>query len=371
MMIESSRESGRQLISGIADYARHFGPWHFHWETQGLAHVDTLLEETRYDGVLMRDMAEVQAFLDVGIPVVAFAYSKRHIVDTCWVKTDDRGVGEVVANHFLQRGFRHFAFCGYDGLPWAVDRGDSFAAVLGEAGFQVDSFLIPPPVAGELDDAAIVRWLAALPCPAALMAANDDLGQKIVHLCRESGLRVPDDCAVVGVDNDPVVCGMSNPPLSSVRLDQYQSGYGAAAMLDKMMKGKAPENKIITARAGELVVRQSSDLIAVDDAAVAKALRFIQENAHRPLKVDEVARASGLYRRGLEKRFREHLAHSIQEYCRKARAEHVAKILRECRLSLEEIAAQCGFSHAPHLTRFFTSMRGETPSAYRKRVSVP
>lgn len=369
MIIESSRESGRRLIAGVADYARHFGPWHFHWKPVGLARIAAPLEGMKFDGMLVRDVAEVKPFMEAGIPTVAFNYSRQPMTGIGWANTDDRGISEVVANHFLQRGFSHFAFCGYGEWPWSEGRGEGFIEVLKEAGFSVDAYWIPPTSDGAVDGQAITRWLAALPRPVALMAVNDELGRKMVHLCREAGLRVPNDCAVVGVDNDPVVCGMSNPPLSSVSLDQYQSGYNAAAMLDKMMRGKPPERLMITARAGELVVRQSSDVVAINDVVVAKALRFIQENAQRPLKVDEVARASGLFRRGLERRFREHLSRSIQQYCREVRAEHVAKILRESRLSLEEIAEQCGFSQAAHLTRFFSSVRGETPSAFRKRVA--
>ena len=137
-----------------------------------------------------------------------------------------------------------------------------------------------------------------------------------------------------------------------------------------MRKGEIPENLVVTADAGEVVVRQSSDIVAVDDAAVAKALRFIQSNAHRLLTVDEVALASGLYRRGLERRFKSLLSCTIKEYCQDVRAGHLEKILRESRQSLEEISEQSGFSQASHLTRFFTSVRGETPSAYRRRISM-
>lgn len=369
MMIESSRESGRQLISGIADYAQHFGPWNFDWQPQGLAYISAPLEEMRFDGALVRDMANVQPLVDAGVPVVAFTYGKHSVPGAVGVDTDDAAVSKVVANHFLQRGFKHFAFVGYEGMPWAVHRGSGFVEVLRDAGFEVDSLWIDWE-GRESAGAHVFKWLSERPRPIALMAANDELGRWLVQLCMDSGLRVPEDCSIVGVDNDPVVCGISNPPLSSVSIDQYESGYRSAKMLDEMMRGKSAESRMITAAAGELTVRQSSDLFAVEDDAVAKALRFIQEHAHGPIKVDQVALSSGVHRRGLERRFHEHLSRTILEACREARAEHLAILLRESRLSLEEIAEQCGFAQASNLTRFFSSVRGITPSSYRKQVSL-
>lgn len=371
MMLESSRESGRRLIAGVSDYARHFGPWFFHWNPQGEAYRIKALDANRFDGALVRDDVDMTPFLEAGIPVVAFTYSKQRHAELGWVDTDDQGVSEVVATHFLQRGFRHFAFFGAAERPWALRRGAGFAAVLEKAGYEADAYWTPAASQADvMDDASVVEWLRGLPNPVAMMAANDDLGRRIVDLCREAGLRVPEDCAVVGVDNDPCVCGLSNPPLSSVEIDQYQSGYLAAELLDKMMKGEVPNSLSVTAQAGQLVVRHSSDVVAVEDPAVAKAVRFIQANAHQPLSVDEVAAASGLYRRGLERRFKEYLACSIKDFCRDVRAAHLERILRESHQSLDRIAERCGFSQSSHLTRFFSSVRGETPSAYRKRISM-
>jgi LacI family transcriptional regulator len=370
MLIESSRESGRQLISGVADYARHFGPWRFHWNPQGMGDPAPFPEDTECDGVLARDVTKVQPFVDKGIPVVGFAYQEAVSDELCYVKTDDAGLANVAANHFLERGFRSFAFCGYRDLPWSEDRAKGFAEAVGSSGFSVDVFRIPPSSGAETAHGGMIEWLKSLPRPVALMAANDEIGRQVVHLCRDAGLHVPDDCAVVGVDNDPVVCGMSNPPLSSVAIDQYRSGYEAASMLHRMMQGEALAKRVITAPVGEITVRQSSDIFKVDDDAVVKALRFIQNNANRRLSVDEIASASGVHRRSLQRRFHDHLSVTVQKYCLEARAKYIARVICETRLSLEEVAAQCGFAEAAHLSRFFCSVRGETPSAYRRRTSA-
>ncbi len=368
MLIESSRESGRQLIAGIADYAKHFGPWNFYWQAQGLGSMASELKQIQVDGILTRDVVDVPDFIEEQIPMVIFNYSKKCEAGSGWATTDNLRISRVVADHFLQKGFKHFAFCGYRNYPWSVGRREGFETIINEAGYAVNICEVSNTPREEFKDNEIIEWLSQLPSPVAVMAANDELGRKIISLCDQCGVRVPDDCAVVGVDNDLVVCGMSNPPMSSVSVDQYRSGYESARMLHKMMEGEQLESYLVEALPGELTVRQSSDIVAVEDKAVAKALKFIQQNSGQALKVDDVANVSGVHRRSLEKRFREHLSRSIQQYCRESRAEYVAKILRESRLSLEEIAEQCGFPEASHLTRFFISMRGEAPSKYRKRT---
>ncbi len=369
VLIESSRESGRQLISGIADYARHFGPWRFHWEPSGLPSIQSSRDFLQsFDGVLARDVAQIEPLLDAGVPVVTFRYGQHRRAGVGWVVIDDYALSQVAADHFLERGFRHFAFCGLAGASWSQRREKGFCQAVKNGGYDsVDAFNLQ--AAGEGVE-ELAQWLRGLPRPVAVMAVNDEVALAVTRACRAAKLKIPDECAVVGVDNDPVVCGMSFPPLSSVRVQQHQAGYDAAALLGKLMRGASPKSMEVVSRAGELVLRQSSDIFSVDDDAVCKALRFIHEHVDRPIQVDEVAQAAGLYRRGLERRFHKYMDHTILEVCREARASHIARVLRESQLSLEEIAYQCGFSQSSHMTRFFTTVRGETPSAYRKRVSA-
>ena len=369
VLIESSRESGRQLVSGIADYARHFGPWRFHWEISGLHSIENSRDFLQsFDGVLARDIAQIEPLLNSRVPVVAFCYGQQPRAGMGWVNIDDVALSQVAADHFLERGFRYFAFCGLEEAAWSQCRETGFLQTVKNAGCaSVDTFNLRD------TDEGIERlgqWLQGLPWPVAIMAANDEVALKVTRACRAVKLRIPDECAVVGVDNDPVVCGMSFPPLSSVSVQQHQSGYEAAALLDKMMRGVEPKNMQIMAQAGGLVLRQSSDVFSVEDLAVTKALRFIHQHVDRPIQVDEVAQAAGFYRRGLERRFHKYLNKTILGVCREARTSHIAKVLRESRWSLEEIAYQCGFTQSSHMTRLFTSVRGETPSAYRKRMGV-
>ena len=281
VLIESSRESGRQLISGIADYARHFGPWRFHWELAGVSSIQSSRAFLQsFDGVLCRDVAQIELLLDAGVPAVTFSYGQHQRTGVGWVSVDGDALGQVVADHFLERGLRHFAFCGLAGAPWSQERETGFCQAVKNGGYDsVDVFNLQRIGEGVEE---LAQWLRSLPRPLAVMSANDEVALQVTRACRLAKLKVPDECAVVGVDNDPVVCGMSFPPLSSVRVQQYQSGYDAAALLDKLMRGVSPKSMQVKARAGELVLRQSSDIFSVEDDAVCKALRFIHEHVDRP-----------------------------------------------------------------------------------------
>jgi LacI family transcriptional regulator len=373
LMIESSRESGRKLTAGIADYAHHFGPWQFQWEPVGLQGISQKLSEGAFDGMLVRDVANLGGG-EADVPCVVFSYGRKRNPGQVYVTTDDAAIASTIATDFVRRGFRNFAFVGLRDAPWALNRGRHFEAALQSQGMKTELFFADAPEVtnrkGQASDRALTQWLRELPKPVALMACNDDMALRLLHLCVAAGIRVPEDCAVVGVDNDPVVCGLSDPPLSSVSIDHHQAGYLAASALARMMQGEAPERTVITAAVGDLVMRQSSDLIAVDDPAVSKAIRFIQQHVDRKVFVDEVARAAGLNRRTLERRFQGHFDQGIQTRCREMRCDHVEQLLSERHLSLEQIAFQCGFSAAGHLTRFYSSIRSESPSSYRKRMAA-
>lgn len=369
-MIESSRESGRQFIAGVAEYAQHFGPWRFHWQPDGLKGLTRPLGQFRCNGVILRDVADLRAVRAAGVPAIVLGHTKRHVPGTVFVGVNNEAVSQAVISHLRQRGFQHFAFCGYHLVPWSVAREESYCRVLLEEGFPTDCFRVPRKAMQDLTGvgrrAQLKHWLRSLPRPVALMAANDELGEQIIAVCKEAEIRVPEDCAVIGADNDPVVCGLSDPPLSSVGIRFRQAGYRAAATLDRLMRGQPPDSWSIMAEAGDVVERQSSNIIAVEDPVVAKALRFIHEQARGPVPVRDIARASGVSRRVLEQRFRQTLNRSILQQHRQVRATHIARLLTETDLPLAQIAEQTGFTQLSHFTRFFRDMRTQTPAAYRR-----
>jgi len=213
----------------------------------------------------------------------------------------------------------------------------------------------------------MAHWLQRLPKPVGLMAANDDRARQVVEACNVAGILVPSEMGVIGVDNDDVVCGLSDPPLSSVAVNFDRAGYETARALDCLMNGKGPVPSRIIVRATHVVVRRSTDVIAVEDDVVAKALRFIRANTrNEKLNVGEVARSAGVSRRLLEKRFRRELGYSVLNEIRRVRTDKIAQLLVETQMPVSAIAEALGFSEIQHFARYFHSAKKMSPLAYRK-----
>jgi LacI family transcriptional regulator len=370
LLVESSRESGRALLCGVASYALHHGPWSFYWETRGLEKQSPALRALDAEGIIMRDIDGVEEVLAAGLPVVIVGHRRGEIPGAVNVITDSEAIGRMGAEHLLNCGFRHYAFCGYQECCWSETRCESFMRHLGEAGFSAHQFEVQAAVTGapwKNQRQAIARWLAPLPKPLALMACNDDLGQEVIEACKLAGLAVPDDVAVMGVDNDEVVCGLSNPPLSSIAVGFERAGYEAAHVLAALMRNRRrrAQSRIIVP-ATHVVPRRSTSILAVEDGCLAKALRVVRERVQDGVSVGEIARAAGISRRALEKRFRSLLGHSVLDEIRRVRTDHIARMLVETELPVAEIAAQLGFADVQHVARYFRSAKEMTPLSYRK-----
>jgi LacI family transcriptional regulator len=300
---------------------------------------------------------------------VVIGHSQQEVPGLVNVVTDSQAIGRMAAEHLLHCGFRHFAFCGVEERPWSQLRGEFFAARIREAGLQTLFYEVPR---ARLADSwrgerqSMAAWLAALPKPLGLMAANDDRGQQVIEACRIAGLQVPDEVAVIGSDNDEVVCGLSDPPLSSVAINFARAGYEAAAALDALMRGRRKLPPRILAPATHVVARRSTDMLAIEDTAVARALRFIREQGRGNLSVSEVVRAAGVSRRLLEKRFRKLLGRPILKEIRRVRVEHIARLLVETDLPVARIADTLGFADVQHVSRYFRAEQQTSPVAYRR-----
>jgi len=212
---------------------------------------------------------------------------------------------------------------------------------------------------------AIANWLRSLPRPVGLMASNDDLGHEVIAAAKLAGLSVPDDVAVIGVDNDEVVCGLTDPPLSSVAVNFERAGYEAAHVLAGMMRREASPSRIIVSPT-HVVPRRSTSLLAVEDQHLARALRFIRDRVQESPPVEAVAKAAGISRRALEKRFRDSLGRSVLDEIRRVRTDQIARLLVETELPVAQIADQLGFADVQHIARYFRSAKAMSPLAYRK-----
>jgi LacI family transcriptional regulator len=369
LLIESSRSSGRSLLRGIANYARHHGPWAFYWEPGGLEKAWPQLKSLGADGLILRDVEKMDQVLAYGAPAVVVGHSRREIPGLANVITDSEAIGTMAAEHLLSCGFRQFAYCGVGNIPWSVLRGESFSRRLAKAGYR--TFFGPPAAAGKRSgwqrQQALVEWLRALPKPLGVMACNDDRGEQVIEACKIAGLDVPDHVGVVGADNDELVCELSDPPLSSVMIHFERAGYESAEVLDCLMRGRRLRAKKILVPATHIVARRSTDFVAVGDPPVGAALRFIRDHAREVISVPDVAHAAGLSRRVLEKRFRHWLRRSVLREIRRVRVDQICRMLVETNESISQIGLALGYSGTEHLARYFRQERRMTPLAYRRK----
>jgi LacI family transcriptional regulator len=379
LLIPAVQEYDRALRRGIVEYAERHGPWTFYEEPPvylgSLTPRQRLRDMRRWNakGILV-GYARYREVKSLRLPTVAAMGTRRLHERHAQVVTADRKIGKMGASTFLGLGLRHFAFCGLEGLKFSDDRSAGFVQEIEDAGFTVDvyaSAIRNPSHYWYSEIRQLGRWLTRLPKPAGVMACNDDRARMILEICRTENVHVPDEIAVLGVDNDEQVCKSASPPLSSVALAAERGGYEAAALLASMLSGQKPANTVVTVNPTHVVCRQSTDLLAIQDAVMSRALRFVRENANRNLQVVDLAKAMGLSRRALQDRFKRFLGRTPMQEIHRCRAERVARLLVETNMSIGQIGEISGFEIEAHVARFFCSETGMTPLAYRKQNRVP
>jgi LacI family transcriptional regulator len=280
------------------------------------------------------------------------------------VISDSAAIAQMAAAHLLERGFRHFAYCGDGRFAWSDRHGENFAAACARAGHECAVF---PTAGAEQEQPRIQRWLGRLPRPVGIMACYDIRGQQVLDACRTLGLRVPDEVAVIGQHNDELLCELCDPPLSSVIPGARRAGHQAAALLDQLMRGRKPRRTVTAVAPLGVATRQSTDTVAVADPQLGAAVRYIRDHACEPLEIAAVARASGLSRTLLERRFREHLGVSPYEQALRHRIARAELLLSTTALSIAEVAERVGFSTVEHFSTTFTRRTGLSPAAARRR----
>ncbi len=370
LLIDSSRSSGRSLLQGIAQYARHHGPWAFYWEPGGLEKAWPQLKTLSADGIILRDVEKMDDVLAYGVPAVVVGHSQREIPGLANVITDSEAIGRMAAEHLLSCGFRHFAYCGFEDIPWSVRRGESFRRCLAQAGYETQFYTAAAghhKLPGWTGERYLADWLKSLPKPLGVMACNDDRGEQVSEACKVAELRVPDEVGIVGADNDELVCDLSDPPMSSVAINFHRAGYESAEVLDQLMHGRRLKRKKIIVSATHVVPRRSTDFVAVTDTQVASALRFIRDHARKVISVPEVAQAAGLSRRVLEKRFKQLLRRSVLREIRRVRVAQICRMLVETNESISSIGLSLGYAGTEHLARYFRQELQMTPLAYRRQ----
>jgi LacI family transcriptional regulator len=361
----------RQILRGVKSFAVERPDWTFtpiapEKRSIGLA------RSLRCDGylahVFSRPIAE--ALLGFGKPVVNVSGVLPEL-PVSRVVVDHAEVGRQAARHLLERGVRQFGYVGYPEHDFSVQRERGLCEVVEEAGLRVSVFhervhRIHDPTGLWPWNKPLLQWLAALAKPVGVLASHDTQGVQVSEYCRQLGFSVPDDVAIVGVDDDDLLCELARPSLSSVSIPGQRIGYEAALLLDKCLRGGLQGTTSVVLPPAGVVVRQSSDLLAVPDRDVAEAVRFIHTHAHLPIHVADVLRAVPVARRALERRFRKWLQRSISEEICRVHLQRSRELLVATDLSVSAIARLAGFSDGRQLSVVFRRETNMTPSAYRR-----
>jgi LacI family transcriptional regulator len=373
VVIEASNAYARGLLTGIHRHVREHEPWTVFLPEHGRGSPPLeALAKWVGDGVIARIETKSTAKAleklrrKLGIPIIDVS-AARLVGDLPYVETDDAMIATVAADHFFERDFRHFAFLGDDRFRWSDNRCRAFVQAVTAKGHDVDVFSHRRrKTAPADDDEAVEAWLARLLKPVALLACYDIRGRQAIDACRRAGIAVPDEVAVLGVDDDEVLCGLASPPLSSVMPDAIGAGRLAAELLDQLMRGGQLKRSEWLLPPLGIITRQSTDVLAIDDPLVVAAIRQIRDHACDGMKVTDVARALKTTRRVLENRFTKRVGHTPHEEIARVQFRRVEHLLLETELSLAAIAARAGFKHTEYMTVAFTKRHGMPPSRWRQ-----
>ena len=357
VMVNNMGGYSRGVLRGISSFAFAKA-----WEckVQGVNSWGGLDSPAEFDGWIVQAIAaDVAGDLhSAGVPVVNISSALGN-ANLPSVVADDLAVGRAGADYFLRLGFRSFAFFSPQDRQFTRLRHEGFTRRLQETNNRNELLTTENDL-----EAALYR----LPRPLAVMAATDLAALSVLDKCRAHRLKVPDDIAILGVDNDDLIQSLAFPPLSSINMATDRIGFEAAAMLERLLSGEALASSRLLIPPLGVITRQSSDVMAIGDRDVGEAVRYIRDHAAAAISVDDVSRSVVISRRQLERRFRAVLGRSVFDEIKRCRIERAKQLLNETELTIPQIATASGFSTASYFTVVFGDAVGSTPGAYRKQV---
>ena len=380
LLIDFTEDYGKSLLRGITRYSKESGPFlfcrmplHFR-ENLNMDQIINFAKEWKADGIIGQfyNNSDIQKLIDTKISIIAEDFKERFDefsnISGAYFET-----GQMGAKYFINKGYSNFAFYGFNNIVWSRERADGFEDSVVKHGKKVHFFNPKKMASRELwhyKPSALNNWLLSLPKPIAIMACDDERAQNITEACRLSKIKIPEEIAILGVDNDDVTCNLADPPLSSIGLGIEQGGYEAAKLMHLLIENKDQKPYNIIVKATSVFTRQSTDICATTDNQIAKALNFIHQNIENNINVDDVLKKVSISRRALEKRFLEVTGSAIYKYICDLRIQKFSIKLLESDKSIYEIAIELGFSDNKNISRLFKQVKGCTPLQYRKSNAI-
>lgn len=377
LLIEWSRAYGRGVLAGIANYVKAHETWKIYQTERRLCDgAPGWLKNWQGDGVIARIENDelLRAIRKLDVPVVDL-FEHQSTEGIPGVITDNRAIAHRAADHLIERGLEHFAYCGLPGIYSSEARGACFVEYLNRAGHEISVYDNPRQSGSAFISTSedyelrceetVASWVSSLPKPVGLMACNDLRAHQVLMACSDQNIAVPEELAVIGVDNDELICELCHPPLTSIEQDCEGVGYQAAALLDRLLDGETPPVEPIRIEPLAVVPRQSTDIVAIGDADVAAAVHFIRGHACDGILVSDVVQHVQVSRSTLERRFSKLLGRSPKAEILRVRLDRVKYLLSMTDYPLAKIAQLAGFEYMESMCECFKRTTGQTPGKFR------
>ena len=373
LLLDARIQYQRKMIRGVAAYARDAG-WSLYVEEDPLSSVPNLRMWNGH-GIIVSfaDRAYAEAVRKLTIPVVGVEGGYAWYEADCGIPyfaSDATAVARMAADHLIGQGFVRLAYCGAPRNRynlWSQQRAQAFRQRARELGLPCWTYRGPHQSIRRWNELqpALAAWLRLLPKPVGIMAADDARARHVLQACRAIGARVPDEVAVIGVDNDELMCEVTEPPLTSVEQGARQIGFRASELLDRLMSGKRAPRLANYVAPERVVCRRSTDALAIEDEDVATAVRFIRSHACKHIRLADILDAVGISRSALLARFRAAMGRTIHDEVRRIMLERAQQLILSDK-PLKQVATEAGFAHVQHMTNLFRRHFGQTPAEYRR-----
>ncbi|MDR3194196.1 MAG: DNA-binding transcriptional regulator [Tannerella sp.] len=380
LLTDLSEEYAKNLLKGIVRYSKEHEPWvlckmpfsyRVSHEVEGVLN---WAKEWKADGIIAQfyNTDRVGIFRENGIAAIAQDFKAR-FTEIPNITGAHRLAGKMGADYFIRKGFKNFAFYGFKDIVWSSERCEGFVEEIGKYHLERNFHEYQNSDFKELwyyESAPLIAWLNRLPKPVAMMACDDNQGHHIAEVCKQCGIKIPEEIALLGVDNDEVVCTLSDPPLSSISQAVEKGGYETARLMSRMIQNPKGCYKDVVVYPTHVVTRQSTDIYATTDRHISTVLKYIHQHADKKLSVDSITQLVPLSRRLLEYRFRQEIGLPIYNYVMNLRIDRVAHQLLHTQSSIIEITEGMDFSDYKNIARQFKKIKGCTPTEYRIRNSI-
>src|SRR5690554_1477303 len=377
ILIDYSSEFSRRLLKGLIQYSKDHGPWMFYrlptyYKTlHGKEGIVEWAQEWKADAIIARwDHEGTNLLSTLNIPVLLQNYKERSSYFSN-LTGDYIGTGEMAAKFFIKRRYRNFAFYGNKGVVWSRERAEGFRREVEKSGgnyYYFESENLSGEEWGtsyiELDE-----WLLSLPKPVGLFACDDSFALRVSQICTINNIRIPEEISLLGVDNDELICHLSDPPISSIVTDVEKGGYEAGRLIDRMISGeiKEPFNIIIQPTRFEL--RKSTEKYDIENEYISQVANFIEDNFTTDIDIEGLTGLVPLSRRNLDVKFKEEMGTSIYQFILSCRIDYFANLLLTTDRTLFDLALESGFNDCKNISRIFKKIKGYPPIEYRKKYN--